>query len=68
MYGDFGIGRIFYTAIIGVVLTIICFGYIIWNTFIADHKVFKTQKPPVITWELKAKGQSVDTIWIYTFK
>jgi competence protein ComGF len=36
--------------------------------FSCDTKTIKVKERPIITWELKAKGQKVDTIWIYKFK
>ena len=33
-----------------------------------NDKRIETQSKPTITWELKARGQKIDTIWIYNFK
>jgi hypothetical protein len=33
-----------------------------------NNKTIETQTKPTITWELKARGQKIDTIWIYKFK
>lgn len=43
------------------------FGAYSLYSFFKSHNVVKTNKPPAITWELKAKGQKIDTTWIYTF-
>lgn len=49
------------------ILTLLGAGYFVFNLF-QDHKTIKTEEKPAITWELKAKGQTVDTVWIYKFK
>lgn len=49
----------FFIALLGV-------GYFVFTLF-KDKKTFKTTEKPSISWELKAKGQKVDTIWIYKF-
>jgi ABC-type phosphate transport system permease subunit len=71
MVGD-GFGQAFNGLItilvVAVVVAILGFGYFIYNTFFANKKTFKTLEKPEITWELKAKGKTVDTVWIYKFK
>jgi hypothetical protein len=49
------------------ILTLLGAGYFIFSLF-QDHKTIKTKEKPAITWELKAKGQTVSTVWIYKFK
>ena len=39
----------------------------IYSYFSHSSNKFKTNVKPKITWELKASGQKVDTIWIYEF-
>lgn len=63
-----GLGCLFWAAIIGTILSILGIVYFLYNVFIAEHKTFKTTGKPAITWELKAHGKTVDTVWIYTFK
>lgn len=67
-----GLGN-FFQALIN--LLVICFVvavlglfYFCYSFFFKDDKTIKTKERPTITWELKAQGQSVDTIWIYKFK
>lgn len=42
--------------------------YSVYAFFFKNNKIVKTAEKPSITWELKARKQKVDTIFIYTFK
>lgn len=42
--------------------------YSIYALFFKDNKTIKSTEKPSVTYEFKAKGQKVDTIWIYKFK
>lgn len=57
------IGCLFYTAIIGVVLTIIFGGWITWNFFGKDEIKSTTPIQPQI--ELVVEDNKVDTIYVY---
>lgn len=63
-----GLGALVMLAFIAVIIAILGIGYFCYDVFFTDKKTFKTETKPAITWELKAKGQKVDTVWIYKFK
>lgn len=47
----------------------IVFGiYFVYDVFFKSTTTVKTEEKPSITWELKARGQKLDTVWIYKFK
>jgi hypothetical protein len=48
--------------ILSIILISLLFSFIF-----DDNETIKTTSKPKITWELKAHGQKVDTIWIYKF-
>jgi H+/gluconate symporter-like permease len=62
-----GIGTMLLIGLIAMVCTVV-FGIYIIADLLSPKKEFKTKEKPNITWELQAKGQSVDTVWIYKFK
>lgn len=69
---DYGIGSMLnglmtLIAVFGIGL-LSCGIFLIVHFTTVNHKQFKTTTPPVITWELKAHGQKVDTVWVYKFK
>ncbi len=68
MWGGNWLDGLYTLLIILFVATLLGLGYFIYNFFFFDKKVIKTQVKPAITWELKAKGQKVDTVWVYKFK
>lgn len=49
------------------ILVLCGFGYFVYHFFFYDHHTFNTKTPPSITWELKARDKTVDTVWIYKF-
>lgn len=59
---------IFNLILVLLIATVLGFGYFVYNFFFVDRHTIKTQVRPTITWELKAKGQKVDTVWVYKFK
>lgn len=61
-----GIDQLFKFALVCFIAAAI-FGVYSLYSFFKSNNVIKTNKPPTITWELKAKGHKIDTIWIYTF-
>lgn len=63
-----GLDIIFKGFILFFVVAVILGFYSIYVTFIKDNNTFETKTKPEITWKLEAKGQTVDTIWIYNFK
>lgn len=63
-----GFARTALLAFIGFILLFGSVGFMVYHFTTTDHKKFKTQFKPTISWELKARGQSVDTVWIYQFK
>lgn len=42
--------------------------YSIYSLFFKDSKTIKCTEKPSVTYEFKAKGQKVDTVWIYKFR
>jgi hypothetical protein len=42
--------------------------YSIYSLFFIDRKTIKCTEKPKITYEFKAKGQKIDTVWVYKFK
>jgi hypothetical protein len=50
-----------------VLIVIVLFGYFLFTVF-KDKKTIKCTEKPSITYEFKAKGQKIDTVWIYKFK
>lgn len=63
-----GVGTLLVTGMIAIILVVVMgiAGVLYW--IFGDHKTFKTKEKPAISWELKAKGQNIDTIWVYKFK
>lgn len=50
------------------ILAVVCLfllGYAV--TSFINRKTIKTKNKPKVTWELQARGQKVDTVWIYKF-
>jgi hypothetical protein len=52
-----------------LLLTITCVGFITFFLVKSceNTSIKETKKKPAITWKLEAKGQKIDTIWIYKF-
>lgn len=64
---DEALTNIFNFLIVCFFIALLGIGFFIYSMF-SEKSTFKTKSKPVITWELKAKGQTIDTVWIYTFK
>lgn len=63
-----GLEFIFKGFVFFLIVAVILGIYSIYVTFFKDNKTIKTKEHPTVTWELKAKGQKVDTVWVYKFK
>lgn len=55
-------------------LKILFFGFIallvyaVYTTFFVDRNTIKCKEKPTISYEFKAEGKKIDTVWIYKFK
>jgi len=55
--------------VVGVLIILGLVGFIFYQSSNKQSKyIIETKIPPIITWKLEAKGQRVDTIWVYNFK
>lgn len=61
-----GINQLFKFGLICFIAAVIFGAYSLYSWFKSTN-IVKTHKPPTISWELKAKGHKIDTIWVYTF-
>lgn len=42
--------------------------YFVYSLLFKNNKTIKCTEKPSITYEFKAKGQRIDTVWIYKFR
>lgn len=61
-----GLNTLFNMFIAFVILAILGVAYFSYSVF--KTKEIRTTTKPTISWELKSKGQTVDTVWIYKFE